>query len=363
MLLTLRNLSSYLLSKALISELSIVDGDLSILDVSGRNRNFKVVRRRAQSYFVKQLNHFDPQSIAMLQCEAACYWLAQNDAQFAALKILVPRLVSLDIERQILVTELVSGGDNLSTCFHRSQNDQIALARYLGQALGTYHTQLDRNFADGTKAAIFPRQMPWILSADRRNSGPFRDLTRGTAELLDLVDQIPALCEGLQRVSGAWRTDTLIHGDMRLSNVVLREEKRGERSLVLVDWELCDVGDKRWDLGALVQALLSFSIASHSLGPENSALNGDAWSGGVLTHIPRAFWAGYFDRFSVSPADGLAFVAGCVEFAAARLIQAAYEQLQLAPAFSRNAQAMVRLSSELFMNAREASQAFLEQDL
>ncbi len=360
MLVTLRNISAYLLSKDLISERSIVDGDLLISDVSGRNRNFKVVRQRAPSYFVKQISHFDPQSIAMLQCEAACYWLAQNDPEYSALRRIVPHLVAFDLERQILVTELLPGAENLGTRLQRLQDDQITLARRLGECLGDYHNQLSRTLTGVTNTAIFPRQVPWILSADRRNSGPFKKLTSGTAELLDLVDRTPVLFEGLRKISDAWNADTLIHGDMRLSNIVLGEVSSGEPAVLLVDWELCDIGDKRWDLGALTQAFLSFAVASQSPGLRTTALKHDTWLSEKFLRIPAAFWAGYCSSTCISRADRPWFVSECLEFAAARLIQSAYEYLQLAPAFSCGAQAMIQLSLEVFRSPHEMARSLSE---
>src|SRR5215831_10150500 len=120
MILTRYNLADYLLERGLLSFESIVDGDLMVVEAARRNRNFKVIRKNQPGYFVKQIKEWEPQSIATLQCEATCYWLAQNDPRLSATDLvqLMPRYYFYDASRHALVTELLPEGENLSE-YHR----------------------------------------------------------------------------------------------------------------------------------------------------------------------------------------------------------------------------------------------------
>ena len=138
MLLTTSNICHYLLGKGFVSSESIVDGDFAVIDVSGRNRNFKVVRKRSPSYFVKQIQHWDAQAIAMLQCEAACCWLARNDADFASLAPLVPEFHSYDLGRHILITGLIPESENLYEHFRRVGEFSADVSGKLGEVLAPF---------------------------------------------------------------------------------------------------------------------------------------------------------------------------------------------------------------------------------
>src|SRR5215216_2370248 len=197
MLITSSNICQYLITRGIISSESVVDGDFAVIDVSGRNRNFKILRGRNSGFFLKQIQNWDSQTVAMLQCEAACYWLALNDNKFAPLASLMPEFYWFDSERHILITKLIPEGENLHEYFRRVAQFPPEIAGKLGQALGTYHRETGDGLKESPHYSLFPKQIPWILSEDRRNSHPFRELSRATADLFDTVEKSPSLGHAL----------------------------------------------------------------------------------------------------------------------------------------------------------------------
>src|ERR1700682_2123510 len=121
MILSKSNVVHYLLEQNLLALDSVVDGDLMIVDTTRRNRNFKIIRRKAQGYFVKQIQNWDPQTVAGLAIEATCYRVARNGPPSAAIAHLVPRDFLYDSQRHVLVTELLAQGESLSD-HHRRLN-------------------------------------------------------------------------------------------------------------------------------------------------------------------------------------------------------------------------------------------------
>src|SRR5215469_1855270 len=99
MLLSLKNVVPYLLECGLIRPEMIVDGDLVIVQTPRRNLNFKVIRKPGPGNFVKQIQQWNPQTTAEMQREAACYWLAQHDRDFAPLAALVPKYTHYNAAR------------------------------------------------------------------------------------------------------------------------------------------------------------------------------------------------------------------------------------------------------------------------
>ena len=63
MILFRSNVVHYLLEQGLLTLDAVVDGELMVIDATRRNRNFKVMRRGQQGYFVKQIQLWDAQTV------------------------------------------------------------------------------------------------------------------------------------------------------------------------------------------------------------------------------------------------------------------------------------------------------------
>ncbi len=350
MLITAGNLCHYLIAKGMISKESVVDGDFAVIDVSGRNRNFKVIGRRNASYFVKQIQQWDAQTVAMLQCEAVCYWLARNDADFAPLAVVMPEFLSYDLERHILITGLIPESENLFEVFRRVGNFPTVVAAKLGEILATYHRVGKDELKDSPHTSIFPKQVPWILAADRRNSHPFKELSHATSELFELVEKSTELRQSLEELRTDWRATTLIHGDMRLENCILSRGSEHDPTgrLKIVDWELADIGDPGWDVGSIMQAFfcswIMFLPTTSADGPTTYPLDpSNPMFAGVRATI-RSLWDGYT---AVTRIESKELLWRCIRYAAARMIQSAYEYVQFSPQVSSKAAYLLQVSSEI----------------
>jgi hypothetical protein len=352
MLITRNNLSHYLIAKGLVSSESVVDGDFEVIEVSGRNRTFKISRGpRHPGLFLKQIQTWDPQTIAMLQCETACHWLARNDHEFTALSGLLPEFYWYDPERHILITKLITDSENLYEHFCRVGSFQPELAAKLGKALGSYHSATAGELEASPHSTIFPKQVPWILLETRRNSHPFKNLSHATAELFDAVDSSTELRNALDELGREWKTEVLIHGDMRLENCILsRNGKRDEVKLQIVDWELADIGDACWDVGSVIQAFLATSILSlpYGLRRQFSFIRN-----GMRSAI-ESFWRQYVITRAIDQADSTHLLQRSVKFAAARMIQTVYEHVQFAPQVSPRSYYLFELSSDILRDPKSA---------
>lgn len=98
---------------------------------------------------------------------------------------------------------------------------------------------------------------PWLMARvnGERQEQPF--LQR--SDLQRLVNHIladDALRPSLDHVKHSWQSTHLVHGDLRLTNVMFH----GNGSVRLIDWDSSGWGDPRWDLGGLLQELQSLEI-------------------------------------------------------------------------------------------------------
>jgi hypothetical protein len=298
----------------------------------------------------------------MLQCEAACYWLSLNEQDFAALAPMMPQFFSYDLERQVLITGLITNGEDLWQHFRRLHKVQPDVAGELGRLLGTYHRDAGDRLKNSPQAAIFPKQIPWILSPERRNSHPFKELSKATSQLFDHVEGSPELCVALDQLREIWLPTTLMHGDMRFENCILSISNRESQfNFKIVDWELADIGDPCWDIGSIIQAFISARIISLPAVEASLSLKQfltPIWIKEALV----LFWQEYLAARGVETNRSSELLERCICYGAARMIQAAYEYMQFSPHLSRNALYLVEVSSDMIKNPTDAARQLFQLD-
>jgi hypothetical protein len=296
----------------------------------------------------------------MLQCEAACYFLARNDPDFIALAPLIPELYDFDQDRQTLTTAFISDGEDLWEHLRRVGKISTSVAGELGRCFGEFHRETDTRLLNSPHASVFPKQIPWILSAERRNSHPFKELSPATSQLFDHVDESTRLPKALDALRSQWQVSTLMHGDMRLENCILVQTSSDKLALKIIDWELADLGDPGWDVGSILQSFLSSHITSIPPLQEQLTLNALLLHPAVLDVRPaiRSFWESY--ERELQCAESRNRFKRCLSYGAARMIQSAYEYMQFSPHLSRNALHLVEVSSDILTDPAAAADLLLK---
>lgn len=297
----------------------------------------------------------------MLQCEAACYWLARNDPDFRALEPFIPELCDFDQDRQALTTRFISGGEDLFEHLRRAGKISTQIAGELGRCFGKFHCESDERLLNSPHCSVFPKQIPWILSSERRNSHPFKELSPATSQLFDQVEstRLPA---ALDELRNEWRVSTLMHGDMRLENCILVQSSTDAPELKIVDWELADLGDPCWDVGSIVQAFLATHIISIPPFEGELDLNALLMHPSLTSLQPtiRSFWQSYTGELrNLKERNGILFQR-CLRYGAARMVQSAYEFMQFTPHLSRNALHLLEVSSDILTKPTSAAEQLLK---
>jgi Ser/Thr protein kinase RdoA (MazF antagonist) len=364
MILTRNNLADYLLERGLLSFESVVDGNLMVVEASRRNRNFKVIRKNHPGYFVKQIKEWEPQSIATLQCEATCYWLAQNDPRLSETDLvqLMPRYYFYDSSRHALVTELLPDGENLSEYHRRLGKFPMEIARQLGRRLGGYHRDAGEGLKESPHASVFTRKVPWVLSVHQHSALLFNPLSAANARLLEIVRAYPEFQERLDALRAEWQVNGLIHGDMKWDNclVCAEDQENGESALKVVDWEMADLGDVCWDVGAIFQAYLSFwisSIPSTGEAPSPELIARAQYPLEEMQPAIRAFWETYAESFEAAKRQEL--LERSMKYGAARMIQTAYEWMYYSQQVTASTLYLLQVSMNILKNPTEAISSLL----
>lgn len=334
-MLTQENLVAYLLRRGLIDVEAIVGSDLEILDVSRRNRNFKVLSRRGPSYLLKQ--GIGPDGMRTVAHEA--HILRGIDAIDAgALRRCVPRCVDYDADEQVLITQLFPDAQSLHQYYARRRRFSCPLARAMGRALAALHA-LPPDLWPPPYAFGPVEGAHWVLSIDRPVLAVMRDISAANLQLIRIVQQFPEFCDLLGTLRKDWEPAAQIHGDIKWDNclVELPDTSAPPRAIKIVDWELAGPGDPCWDAGSVFSNYLSFWLFSIPVTGETPPDRFMDLARFPLQHMQpamRAFWQAYIAGRGLPAAATARTLQRATRFAAARLLLTAFEQMQTAQALT-----------------------------
>jgi len=363
MILSTRTLAPYLLDRGLLSPAEVVDGDVTIADLSRRNRNFRVRRGDAPGLFIKQPQDWEPHSAETLRREATCYLLGRDDPDFAALGELLPRFVDYDAQRCVLALELLPSDESLGDYHTRHGHFPPEMGEALGTMLGSYHRHAGNRTRDAGRDAAFPRGLPWILYVVQHNPTHAGRASAANHEVARILSRYPEFAATLDGLRAGWRRDALIHGDLKWENCVVLPAVDGAAPAVrIVDWEMADFGDPCWDVGSIFQAYLCFWIlsiqAADSAPPEQLP---------ALAKVPlermqpalRAFWDAYAKTLGADAAESAERLRRSTQYAAARMLQTAWEHTAFAPSLSPNILCILQVAMNVLLRPDEAVRTLL----
>jgi hypothetical protein len=357
--LNVANIAHFLMSRGLLSPDAIVAGDLVVLDASRRNRNFKIIRSGRPGLFIKQIREMQPDAVTTLRREAGCYERAREDP---VLSRLMPRLLAYDAERHLLVLELLSEAESLADHHARERTWPAEIGRMLGGGLGIYHAHAGRIADDERMRALFARQIPVVLNWQYYGHAALGQYGRIGPALSALMRQHPEFEALLDAIGREWRFDSLIHGDMKWDNVLIFPASGG-LDFRIVDWELADLGDADWDVGAVLQSFLTVWIMSmpiaSGLPPEHYvAMAAEPIE--PMRDVLRAFFEAYAHTRGFSAAERRPALERSMRFGAARLAWSAVEQRLYVGQLDMAALALLQVSLNILKDPAQAVKDLLD---
>ena len=349
MYLTPINVLPYLVDRGLLAVDELVDRGITV--AQHPDRSVLVVRREGASGFVvKQPSPLLSRELMRLDREATIYELARSHTDAPGFRQLLPELVAYDTGVHALVVERLTDAETLDSFHAHGRPAMDDVAGRVGTAMARFHA----TFApvDGwPPSALFPHLPPWVLSM---HDGKFDDeLGAAPQAVVDVVRNERAFHAPLERLREEWRHDCLIHGDMRWSNVLVSMPDRPGRVWV-VDWEMADVGDPAWDVGAVIQSYLAHRLTSrHGRG---SAADADAagWWESARESI-RVLWLSYVAGRELDDGPARELRDRVVGAVAARLVQSAFEMMLPAERLAPVALTLLQVSQNILADPDAAA--------
>ncbi len=347
-MLSQADVAQYLLERDLIDARSIVDGDLVVRDVSARNCNFKVERRHAPSYLLKQ--GVTAEAAATVAHEAAVYEALWSSG--ASVCRHLPRFHGYG--DGVLVVELVGDGRDLREHHARWGRFPVTLAAATGRLLGVLHASTGRP-SNQTR----PERAPWVLSSHRPGLEVFRDMSAASLEVVKILQAEPALGRRFDELRESWSPEVLLHNDVKWDNfIVVSAPATRRRTLKLVDWEGAGRGDPCWDIGSVFAQYLSFWLCSIPVtgdAPPDEFPALAAYPLEAMQPAMGACWRAYLSARRLEDEDASRCLYTAVELAAARLVQTTLEMTQASVHLNSNAVLHVQLALNMVLRRREAA--------
>jgi len=352
-----REVVPYLLRHKLISLESIVQGDLAVVDSSRRNHNFKVINGNGPSYLLKQ--GVDPGRIATVAREGTVYQLLFSDAGNDGVHRYLPHFYGYDAEEHILILEFLRNAQDLRGYYVRRGPFFTAPAVALGNALGILHHTRQIGGKRVEDIQGLAHKLPSVLSLHHPNLSIFRDISNANLQIIHMIQQFPEFCELLDSLRREWRTQTLIHFDIRWDNCLVSAHSATRRKieLKLVDWELAGVGDPCWDVGSVFNDYLSCWLLSIPITGETPPDRFPELARYPLHKMQpalRSFWRSYVRRMELDTAASEEWLLRAVKYAAARLVQTAFEHMQMAVQRTSDVVCLLQISLNMLRRPQEA---------
>jgi len=358
--ISIDNVTTYLLERDLLNMESIVDESIKIIDISGKNRNIKVIRRNYPSYLIKQPYASDFRSADTLRTEAYLYYFVKNSNLKNTVNIM-PNIIAFDDERNIEVLEFI---DNSLSVYQYVEDKKfnifpVDIALAIGRIMATYHNSFRYSLSD-PKLSFLPRAIPDISFISKPGPEIFTHLSPANLQLLKIIQDHHQLLQTIHDLETMWIPHTVIHGDIKLENMIISSYDTARHFVMrIVDWELAAIGDCAWDIAAIFKELLVFWIYL-SKGRLNQQLQQSANNSYANQSIQsiqsacRGFWSGYIRTEKIGNEEARDLLKRSITYCAIYLVVRAYEIQQFLNKLSNSAVYMLQLALNILKDINKS---------
>jgi aminoglycoside phosphotransferase (APT) family kinase protein len=349
-----------LMRAGLIGAHEIVDRHISVIDRSRRHGSYAFVRQAGTSIFVKYGG--DGERQATLGREADVYAFLEAVGHISAGTVTaVPKLITYDQANSLLVLEYFPDALTLQLLSQRRRRLPIRLARNLGAALAYVHSVTSGEHAQYMRTLA--RAIPWALTTLHRPTlATFQRVSRGNLEFIKLIQAFPELSRAIEDTERSWRSQCLIHGDLKWDNCIVTKLAASRRSRVrIIDWEFASWGDPLWDVGTVFSDYLTAWLRSAPISGETEPEEIFRLAQLRLPDLQRsagAFWSTYSGCVFPGVCEGEALIR-TMRYCAVRLLQHAFEHLQNQIRLTAQAVCAAQLAMNILSEPRSAAERLM----
>ena len=342
MYLTTNNIVPYLLQKGIMSRSELLHTDWFVSQTDSRKPVLRVVSVDQCGWIVKQPSIRDRHQISLLDREAAIFQLANNMSWARCLKNLMPRFRFYDPGIHALIVEYLPHDTGLIH-LRRVLTQPRAMGGRLGRALASVHIAKHKCSSSGD---FLSERLPWVFQIDSAQSSEMRSIPE--EQVVKIIQNDHQLVSALVRLRREWRYETLIHGDAKLDNVIVRSGNRLRDWFV--DWAFSGIGDPAWDVGTILHSCLLLWLQGVPFKREQSLSDGLRKATLALTIVQtfaREFLSAYRRVRMLRGNLAAAFSRRMSMFAGAALVQSAVAAARVQKVMTQRQLAAIQMGSNI----------------
>jgi Predicted aminoglycoside phosphotransferase len=348
---------SYLIQQKLLAPESLILDRLRIVNSSQRNHNVSVLRSHSPSYFLKQGD--GGEGSGTVANEALVYQFLQTQRKEHEIHNYLPRCLGYDSQEQILTLELVADARDLGKYHMQLGRFPKSMAVAMGKALGVLH-QVPVKDKVNYGSEWLTHEIPWVITLHRPELKLLKRMSNTALKVIKIIQKFPNLCTYIDVLSQEWNPVALIHYDIKLENYLVYPQKSEKQStgLKMIDWEFAGIGDPCWDVGSVFSTYLSFWIFSMPITGETPPEEFMKLARYPLERMKGAFisfWTSYVNQMALAPVEANSWLLKSMRFAAARLLQTAYEIAMSRGRLTNNVVCLLQVSFNILQRPEQAT--------
>lgn len=338
-----------------------------------KNFNLLVSCSAEQHFLVKQERY---NSQGKTKGEFQQEWLIQklvrDFSELNCLQNVISEAIDYDRDNSIIVFNYLINYGDLSDFYYQNKDFSTIIASSIGKTLATIH-RLTFNQNQYQDFLVKESNYNLLKSPNLSNN-----LNRIKPELLGkvgedafkfyrLYQRDSAIGEAIGQLDGHWRSSCLIHGDLRLVNILvslswqenidsLDEEKHNE-IIRIIDWERFSWGDPAFDLGTIIASYLKLWLGSLIIGTDIDIRTALSLATTPLEFIQPSLLA-LINSYSVSfpkiTSFDPNFVTKAIQFAGFHLIELILASIEYREPFDNTGICMLQVAKMLLCSPHES---------
>ena len=245
--------------------------------VAGKNFNLLLELSDKNSILVKQERQYSKgQTLGEFSNEWQIHRLLQEFTELDSIRLFFPEILHFDVDNSVIVFKYQKNYQDLAEFYAKERLYPVHIAEQIGKISAEIHKATEKKEYENF----------WRLNQkddlNHRVSELTRDLERITPEIFGIVtddglkfyslyQRYDSLRLAIMELLNSLQSRCLIHGDLKLNNILLHEKWQKEYSNLrgqenplvrLIDWERVTWGDPAFDLGAVIASYLQIWLGS-----------------------------------------------------------------------------------------------------
>ena len=270
-----QNVSEYIINSNLYNadQISIE----KTTNIAGKNFNLLLELSNEDSLLVKQeRQYFEGRTLGEFFNEWQIHQLLQKFTELDSIRLFFPEILHFDVENSALIFKYQKNYQDLMDFYVKENIYPVHIAKQIGKISAEIHKATEQkeyeNFwRSNQKDDLNHRVLQMTRDLERITPEIFGTVTNDGLKFYSLYQRYDSLRLAIMELLNALQSKCLIHGDLKLNNILLHEKwqqddesiNREENPLVrLIDWERGTWGDPAFDLGAIIAGYLQIWLGS-----------------------------------------------------------------------------------------------------